>query len=161
MRLWIFALSLAAVLTTASAASADQRVAFVVGNAAYKHAPMLEYPVNDAKAMAALLRSVGFKVVEGSDLTRDAMTERLLDFGKQAQGADIALFYYAGQGLAVDGTGYLLPIDADIKSEMDLKLGNAVNIDLTLDETMGEAKVKLVFLDTSRSDPFAGRRCRR
>ena len=69
-----------------------------------------------------------------SNLTRDKMTERLLDFGKKAQGADVALFFYAGHGIAISGTNYLLPIDADIKSEMDVKLGAAINIDLTLEQ---------------------------
>jgi hypothetical protein len=85
------------------------------------------------------------------------MTERLLDFGKKAQGADVALFFYAGHGIAISGTNYLLPIDADIKSEMDVKLGAAINIDLTLEQTMGDAKVKLVFLDACRDNPFAAK----
>ena len=96
-------------------------------------------------------------MVEGSNLTRDKMTEQLLDFGKKAQGADVALFFYAGHGIAISGTNYLLPIDADIKSEMDVKLGAAINIDLTLDQTMGDAKVKLVFLDACRDNPFAAK----
>jgi uncharacterized caspase-like protein len=103
------------------------------------------------------LRNVGFEVIEGSNLTRDAMTEKLLDFGKKAQGADIALFFYAGHGIAISGTNYLLPIDADIKSEMDVKLGSAINVDVTLDQTMGDAKVKLVFLDACRDNPFAAK----
>ena len=107
--------------------------------------------------MAKLLRNVGFDVVEGSNLTRDKMTERLLDFGKKAEGADVALFFYAGHGIAVNGTNYLLPVDADLKSEMDVKLGAAINVDLTLEQTMGDAKVKLVFLDACRDNPFAAK----
>ena len=107
--------------------------------------------------MAAVLRNVGFEVVEGSNLTRDKMTERLLEFGKKAQGADVAVFFYAGHGIAIGGTNYLLPVDADIKSEMDVKLGAAINIDLTLDQTMSDAKVKLVFLDACRDNPFAAK----
>jgi uncharacterized caspase-like protein len=107
--------------------------------------------------MAATLRNVGFEVIEGSNLTRDQMTEKLLDFGRKAQGSDVAVFYYAGHGIAVGGSNYLLPVDADIKSEMDVKLGAAINIDLTLDQTMGDAKVKLVFLDACRDNPFAAK----
>src|SRR5262249_24327083 len=91
------------------------------------------------------------------NLTRDKMTERLLDFGKKAQGADVAVFFYAGHGIAISGTNYLLPVDADIKSEMDVKLGAAINIDLTLDQTMGDAKVKLGFHDPCRDNPFAAK----
>jgi uncharacterized caspase-like protein len=104
-----------------------------------------------------VLRNVGFEVVEGTNLTRDKMTEKLLEFGKRAQGADVAVFFYAGHGIAISGTNYLLPIDADIKSEMDVKLGAAINIDLTLDQTMSDAKVKLVFLDACRDNPFAAK----
>jgi hypothetical protein len=67
------------------------------------------------------------------------------------------VFFYAGHGIAIGGTNYLLPIDADIKSEMDVKLGAAINIDLTLDQTMSDAKVKLVFLDACRDNPFAAK----
>src|SRR6266481_927990 len=122
--------------TTVTAAKADRRVAFVVGNGAYKNVAQLPNPPIDAKAMAGVLRNVGFEVVEGVNLTRDKMTEKLLDFGKKAQGADVALFFYAGHGIAISGTNYLLPVDADIKSEMD---------------------VKLVFLDACRDNPFAAK----
>jgi uncharacterized caspase-like protein len=157
MRYHSIVLSLICVLFTAHSALADKRVAFVVGNGAYKNVAQLPNPPIDAKAMAGVLRNVGFEVVEGVNLTRDKMTEKLLDFGKRAQGADVAVFYYAGHGIAISGTNYLLPIDADIKSEMDVKLGAAINIDLTLDQTMGDAKVKLVFLDACRDNPFAAK----
>src|SRR3981189_887028 len=157
MRFLIAAVSVAAFLVSGNAAFADKRVAFVVGNSAYKNVAPLPNPAVDAKSMAKLLRNVGFDVVEGANLTRDKMTERLLDFGKKAQGADVALFFYAGHGIAVNGTNYLLPIDANLKSEMDVKLGAAINVDLTLEQTMGDAKVKLVFLDACRDNPFAAK----
>ena len=157
MRTVTLLVSLICILFSVESAFADKRVAFVVGNGAYKNVAQLPNPPMDAKAMAATLRNVGFEVVEGTDLTRDKMTEKLLDFGKRAQGADIAVFFYAGHGIAISGTNYLLPIDADIKSEMDVKLGAAINIDLTLDQTMGDAKVKLVFLDACRDNPFAAK----
>jgi uncharacterized caspase-like protein len=157
MRYVTIVLSLICMLFSVDAARADRRVAFVVGNGAYKNVAQLPNPPIDAKAMAGVLRNVGFEVVEGTNLTRDAMTERLLEFGKKAQGADVALFFYAGHGIAISGTNYLLPIDADIKSEMDVKLGAAINIDLTLDQTMSDAKVKLVFLDACRDNPFAAK----
>ncbi len=67
------------------------------------------------------------------------------------------VFFYAGHGIAVNGTNYLLPVDADLKSEMDVKLGAAINVDLTLEQTMADAKVKLVFLDACRDNPFAAK----
>jgi hypothetical protein len=157
MRFLIIALSVIGMLVSANAAKANRRVAFVVGNGAYKNVAPLPNPAIDAKAMAGVLRNAGFDVVEGINLTRDKMTERLLEFGKKTQGADVAVFFYAGHGIAVDGTNYLLPVDADIKSEMDVKLGSAINVDLSLDQTMNDAKVKLVFLDACRDNPFAAK----
>jgi uncharacterized caspase-like protein len=157
MRLLILTLSIIGILASSNVAKADRRVAFIVGNGAYRNVTPLPNPPVDAKAMAAVLRNVGFEVVEGTNLTRDKMTEKLLDFGEKARGADVALFFYAGHGIAINGTNYLLPVDADIKSEMDVKLGSAINIDVTLDQTMSDAKVKLVFLDACRDNPFAAR----
>jgi len=157
MRFWIAAMSVVALLASGNAALADKRVAFVVGNGAYKNVPQLPNPVIDAKSMSKVLRSVGFDVVEGVNLTRDKMTEKLLDFGKKAEGADVAVFFYAGHGIAVNGTNYLLPVDADLRSEMDVKLGAAINVDVTLEQTMADAKVKLVFLDACRDNPFAAK----
>ncbi|WP_314961573.1 caspase family protein [Bradyrhizobium cosmicum] len=157
MRYLTLIASLMCMALSISAAKADRRVAFVVGNGSYKNVAQLPNPPIDAKAMAATLRNVGFEVIEGSNLTRDQMTEKLLDFGRKAQGSDVAVFYYAGHGIAVSGSNYLLPVDADIKSEMDVKLGAAINIDLTLEQTMGDAKVKLVFLDACRDNPFAAK----
>jgi hypothetical protein len=157
MRYLTIILSLICMAFTAHSAKAERRVAFVVGNGTYENVQPLPNPAIDAKSMASVLRNVGFEVVEGTNLTRDKMTERLLEFGKKAQGADVAVFFYAGHGIAIGGTNYLLPIDADIKSEMDVKLGSAINIDLTLEQTMGDAKVKLVFLDACRDNPFAAK----
>src|SRR5258708_9988507 len=157
MRFIMVVLSAVCIWLTANSAKADRRVAFVVGNGAYKNVQPLPNPPIDAKSMARVLRNVGFDVVEGVNLARDKMTERLLEFGKKAQGADVALFFYAGHGIAINNTNYLLPVDADLKSEMDVKLGSAINVDTTLDQTMGDAKVKLVFLDACRDNPFAAK----
>jgi len=104
MRFLIAALSIAGLLISAIVAKADKRVAFVVGNGAYKNVATLPNAPIDAKSMAKVLRNVGFDVVEGTNLTRDKMTERLLEFGKKAEGADVALFFYAGHGIAINGT---------------------------------------------------------
>jgi uncharacterized caspase-like protein len=153
MRLLLAALGIAGLLVSGTA-KADKRVAFVVGNGAYRNVVQLRTPSMDAKAMAIALRSIGFDVVEGTDLTSGEMTERLLDFGKKAKGADIAVFFYAGHSMPLMGTNYLLPVDADIRSEMDVN-GSVINIDLALDRTMNDAKVRLVFLDACRENPFA------
>src|SRR6266513_4473820 len=102
MRFFTLVVSLICVAFAATAAKAEKRVAFVVGNGAYKNVAALPNPAIDAKSMAKLLRNVGFDVVEGSNLSRDKMTEKLLDFGKKAEAADVAVFYYAGHGIAVN-----------------------------------------------------------
>src|ERR1700712_5292779 len=99
MRSLIASLAIAATLIGATAAQADKRVAFVVGNGAYKNVQPLPNPAIDARSIAGVLRNVGFEVVEGTNLSRDKMTEKLLEFGKKAQGADVALFFYAGHGI--------------------------------------------------------------
>jgi uncharacterized caspase-like protein len=155
VKFWIIASSLISLLISADAARADKRVALVVGNGTYKNVAQLSGPPIDAIAMATTLRNVGFDVIEGTNLTRDEMTERLREFGKKSEGADVALFFYSGHGIAITGTNYLLPIDADIKSNMDVKLGGGIDVDLTLEQTMGDAKIKLMFLDACRDNPFA------
>src|SRR6202012_1222837 len=99
MRLLAIALALLALPLTFSGAMAETRVALVIGNGAYRSMPTRDNAPNDAKAMAALLRTVGFEVIEAADLTRDQMKERFLEFGKKADGADVALLYYAGQAV--------------------------------------------------------------
>jgi len=78
-------------------------ITFPADNGAYKNVAALPNPATDAKSMATVLRNVGFDVVEGTNLSRDKMTERLLEFGKKAEGADVALFFYAGHGIAING----------------------------------------------------------
>ncbi len=68
------------------------------------------------------------------------MTAKLLSLARRAKAADVAVFFYAGHGIAVNGTNYLLPVDADLKSEMDVKLGAAINVDLTLEQTMARCQ---------------------
>jgi|SRR5450432_252980 len=157
MRLLIISLSVFCILLTSNSAKADRRVAFVVGNGAYKSVQQLPNAPVAAKSMVDLLGGLGFEVIAGTNLSRNEMADLLLEFGAKAQGADLAVFFFAGQGIAIEGAEYILPVDADIKSKMEIKLGSAINLDVTLEQTMGEAKVKLVFLDASRNDPFPGK----
>jgi uncharacterized caspase-like protein len=151
---YLFCAVLAVAATWSTSSQAERRVALVIGNGAYKYAPALPNPPRDATAMAALLRNLGFDVVAGTNLTRDAMGDRLSQFATAADGADVALFFYAGHGLSLDGKNYLLPIDANLKSEIDVKLGGPIDVEVMLQQTMGTAKVKLVLLDACRDNPF-------
>jgi hypothetical protein len=153
-----FRLLIALVISVATAAfapaSAERRVAFVMGNGAYKNAIQLPNPPSDAQAMADLLKSMGFEVISGVNLGREAMAEKLSQFAMAANGADVALFFYAGHGFQLGGKNLIVPIDADVKSEFDAKL-RTIEIDSVLQESMGDAKVKIVLLDACRDNPFA------
>jgi hypothetical protein len=153
-RLLTAALLAVIAVTWSSASQAERRVALIIGNGAYKNVPKLPNPPKDAKAMAALLRNLGFDVTTGTDLTQSGMTDSLRKFAASADNADVALFFYAGHGISLEGKNYLLPVDANLKSELDVKLGGPIDVNVMLDQTMSTAKVKLVFLDACRDNPF-------
>ena len=132
--------------------AANERVALVIGNAAYEHVPPLANPRNDAEDMAGLLRRLGFVVTEGLDLTDAAMKDRIRAFARQARGSEVALVFYAGHGMQVGGVNYLLPVDARLADELDLDF-EAVALDLVL-RSMGTG-TNLVFLDACRDNPFS------
>ena len=136
----VFWALLAVALSWSTASYADKRVALVIGNGAYKSVANLPNPPKDAQAIAALLRNVGFEVVQGTDLTHAGMTETLRKFAGEAEGADVAMLFYAGHGLQLDGKNYLLPIDSSPKSEIDVKLGGPIEVDTMLEQTMGSSQ---------------------
>src|SRR5215813_3560037 len=96
--------------------SGEKRVALVVGVGRYQHIPALDNPKNDARLMASTLQSLGFTLVGGApqlDLDKPAFDRAVQSFGQQVSGADVALFYYAGHGLQVRGTNWLVPTTAN------------------------------------------------
>ena len=130
-----------------------RRVALVVGNSAYEHAPELRNPGNDAAAMAAALVALDFQVIQGRDVDRDGLFDKLEEFAKAASGADVALFFYAGHGLQVDGRNYLAPVDAKLEKKLHLSR-EAIDLDTVLDQM--HSPTNLVFLDACRDNPLAG-----
>jgi hypothetical protein len=143
-----------ALLATPAFAAANQRVALVIGNAAYKVAPKLANPVLDAKAIAETFRHLGFKVVEGYDLSSQGMRSTLSEFSTALAGSDGAVVYYAGHGVAFDGENYLLPIDIDLKTPTDLDL-NAISVSQLLRQMRREERANVIILDACRDNPFA------
>jgi uncharacterized caspase-like protein len=99
---------------------ADKRVALVIGNSAYLQSSALPNPVNDASDMSAALRNVGFEVTLGLDVDKRAFDAKVREFARTLEGADVALFFYAGHGLQVGGRNYLVPVDARLQGERDL-----------------------------------------
>jgi uncharacterized caspase-like protein len=147
-------LALTVLLFAVGAASAERRVALVLGNGAYQHAPALANPVRDARAMADLLGGLDFEVVSGFDQTKAETQATISQFAKAVRGADIALFYYAGHGLQVSGSNYLLPVDAALEDETSLDF-EAVSVDFVLRQMSRETGVRLVLLDACRDNPLA------
>jgi len=125
-----------------------------VGNGAYEHTIALANPVNDAEAIAAALERLGFAVVVATDGSQAAMEASIRDFARQARGAELALFFYAGHGLQVDGVNYLIPVDALLESETDLAFA-AIDLNDVLDVMTRSAQASLVFLDACRDNPMA------
>ena len=135
----------------------DQRIALVIGNSNYQTAPKLANPGNDAQSMSQLLNSAGFEVTQATDLTRKDMVRVVQDFtAKVAERGPgtVAMIYYAGHGVQVEGENYLLPVDAKISSPYDLD-GNSLRlVDLmgTLDSI--SSRMRIVVLDACRNNPF-------
>ncbi len=140
--------------TASAAAAAEHRIALVIGNGAYKIAPRLDNPVDDAKAVAAAFKRLGFQVFEGYDLTGDQMRSALSQFSAALDGSDAALVYYSGHGVALDGENYLLPTDIDPKTPSDLDL-NAISASQVLRQMRREERAIVLILDACREDPFA------
>jgi hypothetical protein len=141
-------------------AYADKRVALVIGNSAYKNAPQLKNPSNDATDMAAALERLGFEVVRGLDTDYSAMRKLVRTFSDKLGDADVALVFYAGHGLQVAGKNYLVPIDAQIESQADLDFGT-VDLDLIMHSMEADTRVNIVFLDACRDNPLAANLARR
>lgn len=135
-------------------AAAERRVALVLGNGAYVAAPKLDNPARDAEAIAAMLKRQEFEVVLAIDQDREGMFAAIDKFAELARGADAALFYYAGHGLQIDGKNLLVPVEAQIRSELDAAR-KTIEVDTVLNQTMSDAKVKIVLLDACRENPFS------
>ncbi|MGE3627049.1 MAG: SUMF1/EgtB/PvdO family nonheme iron enzyme, partial [Hyphomicrobiales bacterium] len=131
-----------------------ERVALVIGNSDYVHVPYLKNPRNDAAAVATVLERLGFKVVSGIDTTRAQMEQKVRDFALVSRGAEVALFYYAGHGLQVNGHNYLAPVDAKLDDEADLDF-QTVELETILKNMEREPRTNLVFLDACRDNPLA------
>lgn len=141
-------------------AFAETRIALVVGNSSYQNIPKLSNPANDARLIADTLRALGFTLVGGSaqlDLDKASFDTTIRNFGGQLQGADVALFYYAGHGLQVRGSNYLVPVNANPAREADIDF-ELENVALVLRQMEGSGtRLNLVFLDACRNNPFGGR----
>ena len=148
----------AAILFGAVPASAESRLALVIGQSAYKSVPALPNPANDARAVSQMLTDAGFAVTAASDLSQDEMRARISDFAGQvaAKGADtVALVFYAGHGLQIDGENYLVPVDVDPKREADIPIQAVRLNDILNTLTSVPSRMRIVVLDACRNNPMA------
>ena len=141
-------------LSDASAYVDGKKVALVIGNGAYAHAIQLPNPAGDGKLVAETLRSAGFSVIEGSDLDKAGMTKLIDQFTEAAYDADIALVFYAGHGLQVDGRNYLVPVDAELEKAAQLQT-RTIPVEAVLAALPPDPAVGIIILDACRDNPLA------
>ena len=136
-------------------ALAGKRVALIIGNSAYRSVAPLRNPVNDAAVVAAMFKRAGFDVVDSRrDLKVTEMRRALREFGNQTSDADIAVIYYAGHGMELDGNNYLIPVDAELESDTDV-FDEALSLDRVLVAVEPAKQLRLVILDACRDNPFS------
>lgn len=155
MRLRLFVLLILATWLGTGAALAEKRVALVMGNSAYKNVARLANPANDAALVGGMFRKAGFDTVDIKlDLNVAEMRKALRDFGGKAREADVAVVYYAGHGIELDGTNYLIPTDATLETDSDV-LDETLPLDRALFAVEPARQLRLVILDACRDNPFA------
>jgi hypothetical protein len=131
----------------------ERRVALVIGNGAYTHASALPNPANDARDVGAALGRLGFDVHLGMDLDQAGMQEVVIRFARDARGADVAMFYYAGHAMQFEGVNYLLPVDARLTDETDLR--RMTRVDELVRDLQTARNLRILVLDACRDNPLA------
>lgn len=153
----IYLIFLITVFCTVSAnAGAAQRTALVIGNSTYTQISPLINPGKDAKSISRALRSVGFDVVEGYDLTIEQMYEKVDEFSEKLEGGGVGLFFFAGHGVNVSKSNYLIPVKSGINTEKQVPY-KSLNVDYVLEiMDSSNSDLNIVVLDACRNNPFAG-----
>jgi uncharacterized caspase-like protein len=135
-------------------AFAEKRVALVMGNSAYQNVNQLANPANDSSAISETLKHAGFDVVDlKRDLKVGEMRRALRDFSDKVRDADVAVVYYAGHGMEIDGTNYVIPVDAVLERDIDA-YDEAIPLDRILTVIEPAKTLRLVILDACRDNPF-------
>lgn len=154
----LLAVIAAASLLGPHSARAESRLALVIGQSAYHSVPALPNPVRDARALAQVLTDAGFEVTSAFDLSEHQMRDKIGEFaGRVAIGGPdtVALVFYAGHGVQIDGENYLMPTDVDPKREADIPIQAIRLNDLLNALTSVPNKMRMVLLDACRNDPFS------
>jgi hypothetical protein len=144
-------------ITLPQSASAETRIALIIGNSAYPSGP-LGSPKDDARIIEAKLKILGFEVMTKTDLGREGFFNVIRDFGDRLrQSQTVGLFYYSGHGMQVNNRNYMVPTDADIRSEEDVARYAVPVEDVLARMEMGKGNPNIVILDACRDNPFEKR----
>jgi uncharacterized caspase-like protein len=133
---------------------AERRLALIFGNSDYVNGASLRNPVNDANLMEATLKSLGFEVIKRLNSGKDAMIGSIREFSKKLSDYNVALFYYSGHGIQVDGINYLIPTNAKLENKDDCKW-EAIAVNTVTDEfKKNSVNTNIVILDACRNNPY-------
>jgi len=132
----------------------EKRLALVIGNSIYGGGQTLKNPVNDANLMTSTLQRLGFTVIKRINATEQSMEQAIREFSRELPKYNVTLFYYAGHGVQVDGTNYIIPVDATLNEKSDCKY-EAISINFVVEEfEKYPNNVNIVILDACRNNPF-------
>jgi uncharacterized caspase-like protein len=134
-------------------AIADNCVVLVIGNGAYAQAPHLPNPSHDARDAAAALKRTGFQTIVGIDLDQAGMQDAAIRFARAARTADVAMFYYSGHALQFAGVNYMIPVDAQLRDEADLR--RMIRVDEVVADLQQAKNLRILVLDSCRNNPLA------
>ena len=145
-----------ACLAVRPALADGKRVVLVIGNSAYKNVPALPNPANDAGDVAAALKRLGFAVTLITDASFDQMRHGLIALGRDASDADLAVIFYAGHGMEINGENWLIPVDAELLKDTDAA-NEAISLGSVMMQLSNTRSLGLVILDACRNNPFAAK----
>ncbi|MBR1281849.1 caspase family protein [Bradyrhizobium sp. AUGA SZCCT0177] len=137
-------------------ALAENRIALVIGNGSYEKVPELPNPPRDAADIARALERLNFKVTQTKNATAHEMRKAIVDFGRAAEGAEMAVVFYAGHGMEVGGENWLIPVNAELRSDADIE-SEAVSLRSISLQVSKARQLGLVILDACRNNPFAAK----
>jgi len=154
---WLKAVAFAALLAVPTAAQAtEKRIALVIGNANYTTVPKLPNASNDARAIGQTLKSLDFQVELALNQPANSLRDTVQRFSRQSAAADIAFVFYAGHGVEVGGRNYLVPVDAHLKTDMDVVF-EAISLDIVMQAVEPAKSLRIIVLDACRDNPFVNR----
>ena len=152
----VVSLALTVTFAVPASASTQSKVALVIGNGAYKGVPELANPTNDATAVAGAFLRLGFSVRPVTDASYEEMRRALLEFSRKARDSEMTIVFFAGHGIEFGGENWLIPVDADLKTDLDTEQ-EAISLRSVILMVSAASKLGIVMLDACRNNPFIGK----